>query len=149
MSHLMIKPIKRHVCPVKTQIGLGICPVWSVFAVRMKKLGSLVTHWAHSKESDQTGWMPRLIWVFTGCTVIFWFCHVVAQMLHVGLMHHMSRGVYASIQCNAMQWFYWFIPSYMKHSQNIFMKHIQHIKNTYYDTLINREKTWDKRKKWW
>ena len=70
MSRLMIKPIKRHVRPVKTQIGLGICPVWSVFAVRMKKLGSLVTHWAHSEESDQTGWMPRLIRVFAGCTVI-------------------------------------------------------------------------------
>ena len=30
------------------------------------KLGSLATHWVHSKDSDQTGW----IWVFAGCTVI-------------------------------------------------------------------------------
>ena len=30
-------PMKWHVCPAKTQISLGICPVWSVFAVRMKK----------------------------------------------------------------------------------------------------------------
>ena len=29
-----------------------------------RKLGSLATHWAHSEESDQTGRMPRLIWVF-------------------------------------------------------------------------------------
>ena len=35
------------VCPAKTQISLGIRPVWSVFTWR--KLGSLVTHWAHSK----------------------------------------------------------------------------------------------------
>ena len=54
-----------------------------VFAVRMKKhwilsyplsawrsIGSLATHWAHSEDSDQTEWMPRLIWVFAGRTVI-------------------------------------------------------------------------------
>ena len=29
MSRLMTKPIKWHVRPAKTQIGLGICPVWS------------------------------------------------------------------------------------------------------------------------
>ena len=32
-----------------------------------RHLGSLATHWVHSKDSDQTGWTPRLIWVFTGC----------------------------------------------------------------------------------
>ena len=35
-----------------------------------RKLGYLATHWAHSEETDQYGWMPRLIWVFAGCTVI-------------------------------------------------------------------------------
>ena len=34
------------------------------------KLGSLATHWAHSEDYDQTGRMPRLIWVFAGRTVI-------------------------------------------------------------------------------
>ena len=34
------------------------------------KLGSLATHWAHSEDSDQTGRMPRLIWVFAGRTLI-------------------------------------------------------------------------------
>ena len=37
-----------------------------------RKLGPLATHWAHSEDSDQTGRMrrrmPRLIWVFAGCT---------------------------------------------------------------------------------
>ena len=42
----------------------------SVFAVRMKKAGSLATHWVHSEASDQTGQMPRLVWVFVGHTVI-------------------------------------------------------------------------------
>ena len=36
LSRLMTKPTKWHVRPVKTQISLGIRPVWSVFAVRMK-----------------------------------------------------------------------------------------------------------------
>ena len=31
------KTNKMSVCPVKTQISLGIYPVWSVFTVRMKK----------------------------------------------------------------------------------------------------------------
>ena len=57
--------------PVKTQISLGIRPVWSESLLyAWRNLGSLATHWAHSEESDQTGRMPRLIWVFAGCTVI-------------------------------------------------------------------------------
>ena len=37
-----------------------------------RKLESLDTQWAHSEDSDQTGQMPRLIWVFAGRT-----CHFV------------------------------------------------------------------------
>ena len=37
MSRLTTKPTKWHVRPAKTQISLCIRPVWSVFAVRMKK----------------------------------------------------------------------------------------------------------------
>ena len=57
--------------PAKTQISLGIHPVWSE--------SSLCTQWvakdptflhADSEDSDQTGRMPRLIWVFAGRTVI-------------------------------------------------------------------------------
>ena len=67
----LTKPTKWHVHPAKTWINLGIRPVWSeslLFAWR--KLGSLATHWVHSEDSDQTGQMPRLIWVFAGRTVI-------------------------------------------------------------------------------
>ena len=35
-----------------------------------RKLGPFATHWSHSEDSDQTGRMPRLIWVFAGRTVI-------------------------------------------------------------------------------
>ena len=37
MSRSMTKPTKSPVRPAKTQISLGICPVWLVFAVCMKK----------------------------------------------------------------------------------------------------------------
>ena len=44
------------------QISLGICPVWSESSLSAwRKLGSLATHWAHSENSEQTGWMPRPI----------------------------------------------------------------------------------------
>ena len=63
--------------PSKTQISLGICPVWSE--------SLLCTQWvakdpnflhADSEDSDQTGRMPRLIWVFAGRT-----CHFVGFVM--------------------------------------------------------------------
>ena len=64
------KTNKVTVYPAKTQISLGIRPVWSESSLSAwRKLEPLATHWAHSEDSDQTGWMPRLIWVFTGRTV--------------------------------------------------------------------------------
>ena len=65
------KTNKVSVRPAKTQISLGICPIWSESSLSAwRKLGSLATHLAHSKDSDQTGRMPRLIWVFAGRTLI-------------------------------------------------------------------------------
>ena len=57
--------------PAKTQISLGIRPVWSEPSLSAwRKLGFLATLWAHSEGSGQTGRMPRLIWVFAGRTLI-------------------------------------------------------------------------------
>ena len=71
MSRLMTKPTKRHVRQAKTQISLGIRPVGSESSLSAwRNLGSLATQWGHSENSDQTGWMPRLIWVFAGRTVV-------------------------------------------------------------------------------
>ena len=72
MNHHTTKTTKWYVCPAETQISLGIHPVWSeslLFAWR--KLGSLATHWAHSEDPNQTGQMPRLIWIFAGRTFHF------------------------------------------------------------------------------
>ena len=65
MSRDMKKKIKG-VRPAKTQISLGIRPVWSESSLSAwRNLGSLSTHWAHSEDAE-----PRLIWVFTGRTLI-------------------------------------------------------------------------------
>ena len=70
---LMTKPTKWHVCPVKTQISLGICPVWSESSLCTLCIAKDPTFLlADSEVSDQTGRMPRLIWVFAECT-----CHFV------------------------------------------------------------------------
>ena len=47
-----------------------------------RKLVSLATHRVHSKDSDQTGWMSMLIWVFTGCTS---FCRFRA-LAHISML---------------------------------------------------------------
>ena len=71
LSRPMTKPTKWHVRPATTQISLGIRSVWSESSLSAwRKFGSLATHWAHSEDSDQTGRMPRLIWVFAGRTLI-------------------------------------------------------------------------------
>ena len=71
LSHLMTKPTKWHVRLANTQISMDIRPVWSESSLSAwRKLGYLAIHWAHSKDSDQTGRMPRLIWVFAGRIVI-------------------------------------------------------------------------------
>ena len=56
---------KMCVRPLKTRISLGIRPVWSASSLSAwRNHGSLTTQWVHSKDSDQTWRMPRLIWVF-------------------------------------------------------------------------------------
>ena len=70
MSCRMTKPTKWPLSPAKTQISLGVCPVWSESSLSTwRNIGPLTTYWVHSEDSDQTGWMPRLIWVFAGRTV--------------------------------------------------------------------------------
>ena len=76
--------------PVKTHISLGIRPVWPE--------SSLCAHWvakepsflhADSKDSDQTGRMPRLIWVLAGRT-----CHFVDLSWGDSYMNFWSICIY-------------------------------------------------------
>ena len=65
------KTNKMSVRPAKTQISLGIRPIWSessLCAQYVAKDPSFLH--ADSEDSDQTGRMPRLIWVFARRTLI-------------------------------------------------------------------------------
>ena len=44
-----------------------------------RNIKSIATHWVHSEDSDQTGQMPRLIWVFAGHTWQF-VCFVMRRL---------------------------------------------------------------------
>ena len=92
------KTNKVSVRPVKTQISLGIRPVWSESSLSAwRKHGSLATHWAHSEDSDQTGRMPRLILVFAGHTVtlLVLSCRgsCLSLCLKLSVVPYMSRSM--------------------------------------------------------
>ena len=70
MSRDMTKPTmwlcaqrRLRFCSTKTLWLESLLSAW-------RKLGSLATHSAHIEDSDQTGQMPRLIWVFAWRTLI-------------------------------------------------------------------------------
>ena len=66
-NRLMTKPTKWSVRPAKTRISLGICPVWSESLQCAQWVAEdPMFLYADSEDSDQTGRMPRLIWVFAG-----------------------------------------------------------------------------------
>ena len=87
----MTKPTKWYVHPVKTQISLGISPVWSGSLLSAwRKLGFLATHCAPSENSDQPGhctaktlirlggcpgWSESSLGAHSFC----WFCRVQAH----------------------------------------------------------------------
>ena len=100
LSRLKTKPTKWSMRPAKTQISLGIRPVWSE--------SSLCAQWvakdpsflhADSEDSDQTG----LIWVLAGRT-----CHFVdfvmrRLILGIGLVcHEQELSQYFSSVCNVI-----------------------------------------------
>ena len=76
--------------PAKTQISLGIHPVWSEFSLSAwRKLGSLATHWAHSEHwSDWADVQADLRWARRS---FWWFCREAAHVL-------CFLGVYLLIQ---------------------------------------------------
>ena len=118
------KSNKMAVRPAKTQLSLGIHPVWSESSLSAwRNLGSLATGWAYSKDSDQTGRMPRLIWVFAGCTVILlvlswdvsyvYVCRLIYMLdvsqltqfikQHTWCVCHATFNYYTYIDCNTVR----------------------------------------------
>ena len=77
LSRLMTKPTKWHMHPAKTQISLGIRPVWSESLLSAwRKVGSLAIHWVHSKDSGCPGWSEFSLGTQSFC----WFCHEAAHL---------------------------------------------------------------------
>ena len=67
--------------PAKTQISLGIRPVWSESSLSAwRNLGSLATHWAHSEDSDHTQADLSLRWAHTHFVGFVMFCHIAAHI---------------------------------------------------------------------
>ena len=60
---------KMSMRPAKTQSAWASAQSDQSLLSAWRDLGALATHWVHSEDADQTGWMPRLIWVFAGRTV--------------------------------------------------------------------------------
>ena len=78
MSSSMTKPAKWHEHPAKTQISLGICPVWSESSLSAQR--NLGTLWAHREDSSD--WANAqadlgLRWVHMS---LCWFCHAVTRI---------------------------------------------------------------------
>ena len=87
------KTNKMSVRQAKTQISLGIRPVWSE--------SSLCAHWvakdpsflhADSEDTDQSGRMPRLIWVFFGRTTHCWF--IMSRLMYIITIKLLTRPLY-------------------------------------------------------
>ena len=87
-THSLLEPPcdktnKMTVRPAKTQISLGIRPVWSESSLSAwRKLGFLATHWVHSKTLIRLGGGPG--WSKSSlCTQSFcWFCQEVAHLIY-------------------------------------------------------------------
>ena len=92
MSRLMTKPTKWPVRPAKTQISLGIRPVWSESSLSAwRSSGSSATHRTASDGSDQAGRMPSLISLHWVHMSFCWFCHGAAQT-GFSIQHYFSHN---------------------------------------------------------
>ena len=105
-SHLMTKPTKWALRPAKTQISLGIHPVWSESSLSAwRKVGSLATHWAHSE--DWSHWADTqanqsLRWAHRPYC---WFCHEAAHAVIDTFRFNSTRKHYTKSEwCRYIKW---------------------------------------------
>ena len=76
------KANKMSMCPVKTQLSLGICPAWSESSLTAwRKLGSLATVKTLIRLDGCPGWSESSL----GAQSLCWFCHVPAHIIK----HHL------------------------------------------------------------
>ena len=74
------KTNKVSVRPTKTQISLGIRPVWSESSLSAwRNFGSLATYWTQAKALISLGGCPGWSESSLGAQPHSWFCHVAAH----------------------------------------------------------------------
>ena len=71
-TYSIIEPRHDKTNEVAVHPGKRLRSAWASVSLlsTWRKLRSLVTHWVHSEDSDQTGWKISLISVFAGRTLI-------------------------------------------------------------------------------
>ena len=81
MSCLMTKPTKWYVHPAKTQISLGIRPVWSESSLCAQWIAKEPSFF-HADSEDWLDWADAQadLSVRWAHMPFCWFCHEVAQM---------------------------------------------------------------------
>ena len=150
--------------PAKTQISLGIRPVWSesLLCASLVAKDPSFLH-ADSEDSDQTGRMPRLIWVFAGrtlillvlsCRVSYSFCRetdkgwylrnkFLFSDIHQGInamglaqSKRRPKGVTLTLRVN-----FAFIPWWMSEKWNSYLIFTLHVVWKYFP-LIKADKNW-------
>ena len=88
------KTKKTAVQPAKTQISLGFRHVWSEASLCAQWVakGPSFLH-ADSEDADQTGRMPRLIWVFAGRTgtLLVLSCRGSFQLIDIKILRAWSK----------------------------------------------------------
>ena len=98
----MTKPTMWLCAQRRLQFSLGIRPVWSESSLcpQWVAKGPSFLH-ADSEDSDQTGRMPRLIWVFAGRT-----CHFVSFVTRRLIFKRTKRGGNYSFFLRVLQCLY-------------------------------------------
>ena len=83
LMHLMTKPTTWSVRPAKTQISLGICPVWSeslLYAQWVAQDPSFL----HADSEDWSDWADDLSLRWAHMP-FYWFCREAAQLTYLFL----------------------------------------------------------------
>ena len=95
MSHSMAKLTKWSVRPAKTQISLGICPVWSESSLSAwRNLGSLVILSVHSEDTDHHADLSLLAdWS------LCWFCRPVPWLIFCTIMQRLTISLFVCLIC--------------------------------------------------
>ena len=126
--HLHTKLTKWHVHPAKTLMSLDIRPVWSASSLSAwRKLGSLATHWAHSKDSESLHWAHTHFIGFVMRWLLYLIVWVRKQVFIVGFVDSFSQTwsfMVASLRLNFFfvlhkSFFFFFVLFYTKGHKDI------------------------------